>query len=194
MGVSRPGRCAALTNYRNPAAARPGKASRGELPVRFLEGSEEAGAFLEALRAEAGAYNPFNLLLYDGRTLLGYQSRDRRVVAFAPGLHAVSNGDFDEVWPKVDRILTGLAGSPDDAASLLALLQDDQVAADERLPRTGVPLEWERALSPAFVRTPDYGTRASTILWVERELVFMLEQRFTFEGPEARSEYAFKPN
>ncbi len=42
-------------------------------------------------------------------------------------------------------------------------------APDEQLPQTGVSLEWERLLSSAFVRAPDYGTRCSTIIRIERE-------------------------
>ncbi len=53
-------------------------------------------------------------------------------------------------------------------APLLALLRDDQPASDERLPATGIGLEWERLLSSAFVRAPDYGTRCSTIIRIER--------------------------
>lgn len=30
-------------------------------------------------------------------------------------------------------------------------------------------MEWERMLSSAFVRSPDYGTRCSTIIRIERQ-------------------------
>ena len=49
---------------------------------------------------------------------------------------------------------------------LLALLEDRTVAPDGSLPATGLPLDWERALSAAFVALPGYGTRASTALVV----------------------------
>jgi uncharacterized protein with NRDE domain len=39
---------------------------------------------------------------------------------------------------------------------------------------------------------PTYGTRASTILRVGRETVTILEQRFSFEGPEARTGFRFR--
>ena len=51
--------------------------------------------------------------------------------------------------------------------ALLALLRDEAPAPDEQLPRTGVSLEWERLLSSAFVRAPDYGTRCSTVLRID---------------------------
>jgi uncharacterized protein with NRDE domain len=52
---------------------------------------------------------------------------------------------------------------------LFALLGDDRIAADGRLPSTGVSLARERALSAAFIRMPDYGTRSSTVLVVDRD-------------------------
>jgi len=192
LGVTPAGRCAAITNHRDPRLTKPDRPSRGQIPVRFLEGRDSAAAFLQALRGEAADYNPFNLLLFDGQELLGYESRDDQVRAFAPGIHAVSNGPFDAPWPKVERLKAGLALAQGDDRALLALLGDAHAFEDGLLPSTGVPLEWERALAPVFIRTPTYGTRASTILRLGRDAVAILERWFTSEGPEARTEYNFK--
>ncbi|GLH70492.1 hypothetical protein GETHPA_20250 [Geothrix rubra] len=192
LGVARDGRCAAITNFRQAGPPRPEAPSRGHLPARFLEGELSAGAFLAALRGEAGRYNPFNLILFDGGELVGYQSRDDRMIAFDPGLHVLSNGDFDEPWPKAEALRERLAAvDPGDDAALLALLEDDRPFEEAHLPRTGVPLAWERALSPIFVKTPTYGTRASTLLRLGRETVSVLEQRFTASGREGRTAVAF---
>lgn len=191
LGLTPAGRFAALTNHRDPKASRTGTPSRGQLPVRFLECESSAAAFLDELGAEAGVFNPFNLLLYDGRNLLGYESRQDRRVAFSPGIHAVSNGAFDEPWPKVRVLKAGLAAGQVDDEALLALLAEARAYGDDQLPQTGVALEWERALSPAFIRTPTYGTRASTILRLGLETVTVLEQGFAREGPEGRSEFCF---
>ncbi len=191
LGVTRDGRCAAVTNFRQPGPPRPEAPSRGRLPVRFLEGDRSAGAFLEALRGEAGRYAPFNLLLFDGESLLGYQSRDDRVVPLGAGLHVLSNGDFDAPWPKAEALRGRMAAAPEDDGALLALLVDDRPFPDAELPRTGVPLDWERALSPIFVRMPAYGTRASTLVRIGREAVTVLEQRFVAGEREGRTEVAF---
>ncbi len=192
LGVGPEGRFAALTNHRDPSKTRPGRATRGLLPVRFLELGHTAGAFLEELRPSASHYNPFNLLVYDGRDLLGFESRQDRVVSFTPGIHAFSNGDFDEPWPKVEQLKVGLGDGEEHDEALLTLLRAAEPFPDERLPSTGVAPAWERALSPAFIRTPTYGTRASTILRLGREAVSILEQRFTFAGPEARTEFRYQ--
>lgn len=191
MGVTPDGRVAAITNYRDPRLSKPEGASRGQLPVRFLEGGHSAAAFLGDLRREIARFSPFNLLLFDGTDLLGYESHQDRIRPFGPGIHAVSNGDFDEPWPKVEALKAGLAAGPGDDETLLALLGDERPCEDGRLPNTGVPIEWERALSPAFVRTSTYGTRASTILRLSRDTVSVLERRFSREGLEGQSEFRF---
>jgi len=191
LGVTRHGRMAAITNHRDPAQARPDRASRGRIPVAFLEGDQGAQAFLEQLGTQAEHYNPFNLLLFDGRELLGYESRHDAIVPFSAGIHAVSNGAFDEPWPKVERLREALAQRADDDEGLLALLGEDRPFEDGRLPRTGVSLEWERALSPAFIRLPTYGTRASTVLRLGRDSISILEQGFSSDGPGGRTQFKF---
>ena len=191
LGVTRQGRCAALTNVRRPTPPRAEAPSRGALPARALASSEPASAFLEALRPDAARHNPFNLLLYDGRELLGYQSLDDRILRLAPGLHLLSNGDFNAPWPKAEALRAALADAPEDDAALLKLLEDGRGFEDARLPHTGVPLSWERALSPIFIRTPTYGTRASTLVRIGRADVRVVEQGFGPEGPLARTEIAF---
>jgi uncharacterized protein with NRDE domain len=191
LGVTRQGRCAALTNFRQPATSRPDAPSRGALPVRALASSEPAAAFLEALRPEAAQYNPFNLLLYDGRELLGYQSRNDQILHLAPGLHLLSNGDFDAPWPKAEALRAALAEAPEEDTALLKLLEDGRGFEDGRLPRTGVPLAWERALAPIFIRTAAYGTRAATLVRLGRSEVRVVEQGFDQAGPLARTRIAF---
>ena len=192
LGVAKDGRFAALTNFRDPRLTKTDRASRGQLPVRFLEGNAAVGTFLEQLRGEVDQYNPFNLLLFDGLDLLAYESRHDRIVPFAPGIHAVSNGDFDGPWPKVEALKAGLASALEDDEALLNLLGEAQPFPDDRLPSTGVSIEWERSLSPAFVRSPTYGTRASAVVRLGRDTVSILEQGFSPEGPQGRTEFQFQ--
>jgi uncharacterized protein with NRDE domain len=192
LGLSAEGRFAALTNHRDPALARPEGPSRGLLPVRFLKGRQSAGAFLRDLSAEAGRYAPFNLLLFDGTDLLGYESRHGRLRRFEPGLHIVSNGDFDEPWPKAVALLAGLGPLLADDEALFARLAAPEPFPDEDLPRTGVGLVWERVLSPIFIRTGTYGTRAATVVRVGREEASITERRFSREGPGGQHSKRFR--
>jgi uncharacterized protein with NRDE domain len=100
----------------------------------------------------------------------------------------LSNHLLDTPWPKVERGKQALArlldGCNEDlAAGLFDALADTRPAPDEKLPSTGVSREWERALARAFIHTPGYGTRASTVVLIERSgnLTF-LERNFDASG------------
>jgi uncharacterized protein with NRDE domain len=71
----------------------------------------------------------------------------------------------------VAKAKAGLAAclaSPDGviAERLFDLLADAAPAPDAALPDTGVGLAWERTLSPIFIASDDYGTRASTVVLI----------------------------
>jgi uncharacterized protein with NRDE domain len=191
MGLSRGGRFAALTNYRDPTRQKPDAPSRGALVVDFLCGDDSASDFIHRLRADAPAYNDFNLLLFDGTRPLGYESHGDRSLRFGRGVHAVSNACFDTPWPKVDVLKAGMMGAGDQDDALLALLADTTIAPDARLPQTGVPLDWERALSAAFIRTPAYGTRSSSIVRIGRRQASFREWTFHRGEPAGVSDFKF---
>lgn len=186
LGVSRSGRLAALTNHRDPANVRTDAPSRGELVSAFLQADSSAGDYLNALARRAADYNPFNLLVFDGQSLMGLESRHAKVVSMPTGIGAVSNADFLTPWPKLTTLKNSLqsllaCAQPSDAG-LLELLHHRGVANDADLPATGVALALERVLSSAFIATPDYGTRACSVLRFEANSVQFLEQSFDARG------------
>lgn len=169
LGITRTGRFAALTNYRDPARLVQNAPSRGRLVSDYLQGDEPAHAYLDRLVARAHSYNGFNLLLGDGEELFYYANLAGEPRSLEPGLYGLSNHLLDTPWPKLKRsrlLLHQLLNRrPNPTADeLLDLLVDRVPAPDAELPRTGVPLEWERWLSPVFIEAPNYGTRASTVL------------------------------
>jgi uncharacterized protein with NRDE domain len=190
--VSRRRRLAAVTNVRSGPAAEPMPRSRGAL-VRGFAGSERAAAtWLQQLAPEAADYGRFNLLAWDGEALAFASNHpDYAGQTVEPGLHAMSNGAFDAPWPKSAHATRSLsawldshAAAADDAdlAPLLAALADDVPAPDPELPDTGVGLDVERLLSPAFVRGEHYGTRCSTVVLADDDGVRFAERRFDAEG------------
>lgn len=74
---------------------------------------------------------------------------------------------------------------PDGAFELLA---DREAVDDGELPRTGVPVELERALAPAFVALPGYGTRASTVVVLRESGELSFAERTYGEGGRVLSE------
>jgi len=172
LGVTRSGRFAALTNYRDPEQRRAAVPSRGALVTSMLESGASVAEGLAHLRAVGGDYNGFNLIFSDGERLGIYESVHSSGRELGPGIYGLSNHLLDTPWPKVQNAKTRLQAALlglTDTAPLLDLLRDDRPATDAQLPRTGVSLEWERLLSSAFVRAPDYGTRCSTIIRIERQ-------------------------
>jgi uncharacterized protein with NRDE domain len=116
-------------------------------------------------------YNGFNLIFSDGERLAVYESVLGAGRELGPGIYGLSNHLLDTPWPKVQaaksRLSTALSELENTGAAL-ALLRDDEPAPDDQLPRTGVGLPWERLLSSAFVRAPDYGTRCSTLVRIDQ--------------------------
>lgn len=172
LGITRGGRVAALTNYRDPASLKIRAPSRGMLVSDYLRGRENPGAYLGRIAPEADRFNGFNLLVGDPDELFCFSNRGAREL-LQPGIYGLSNRLLDTPWPKVVQgkrvlkaLLQGEKGLPPEA--LFALLADRTRSPEGRLPDTGVGLEWERLLSPLFIESPAYGTRSSTVLLIDR--------------------------
>ena len=173
MGITRAGRLAALTNVREPGRHAADAPTRGALVADFLAGTQEPRAYLEALRPVADRYNGFNLLLGDTQNLFYFGNRAAGVRVLEPGLYGLSNHLLDTPWPKIVKGKAALTAALDadvvDPEHLFALLADTRQAPDEALPDTGVGLPWERMLSPIFIESSTYGTRASTIILIDHQ-------------------------
>ena len=195
LGVTPQGKLAVLTNYRDPSNHRTDAPSRGHLVADFLRNDWPLDAYLQHLMAISANYNPFNLLLFDGQQLKGFQSRNLRIVALAPGVGGVSNADFNTPWPKLTQLTQQLQahvnqGQTQDA-HLFALLRNATPASDAQLPRTGLDLDRERALSSCFIRTPTYGTRASSVVRLRDAQGTFSEQCFDAQGASEFTQFSF---
>jgi uncharacterized protein with NRDE domain len=174
LGITRTGRFATLTNYRQAGCVIADAPSRGLLVSDFLNSSETAADHLTALVPKASAYNGFNLLLRDRSTMFYYANRGAiKPTALMPGIYGLSNHLLDSPWPKVisgKQRLTGLLSEQrkPNSRQLLALLEDRCIPPDHELPDTGVGIERERILAPLFIESDSYGTRSSTALLIHR--------------------------
>lgn len=199
LGVTQDGRFAALTNFREPGKHRTDAPSRGGLVEAFLKDKTSAVSYVEALSRTEHRYNGFSLLAWDGYQLVYCSNRDgagSRVLD--PGLYGLSNGTLDEPWPKVTlakRLLATALADPDHGLQgrLFALLGDRTQVPDDALPRTGLPVAWERALSPIFVTAGHHGTRCSTVLLLDATGSVDFEERsFSSDGrPAGQVEFGF---
>jgi uncharacterized protein with NRDE domain len=165
LGISESGRFAAVTNVRELGMAK-GAQSRGVLTKGFL--TDRASAKEYAAKIDGTQYSGFNLLLGDEDTLIYCSNRNGEPQPLPPGIYGLSNHLLDSPWPKLlvarERFSEALPSLPDESA-FFELLSDQSIVADQNLPSTGVPIEWERLLSAIFVKSESYGTRASTLVW-----------------------------
>lgn len=213
MGLNANGRVAMLTNLRDLPRHSSVAPSRGAIVPEWLASQAPAADFWRNLAARG--HNPFNLLAGDLGSGQWWWADDLAGApqALGPGLYGLSNAALDTPWPKVQRLKSAMAAalsaatspatltaarSPeslcDDTspatleAALFAALADDTAVPDAALPDTGIGLERERWLAPAFIRTPDarYGTRCSTVLIVERHAAGLgarfIERQFAADG------------
>lgn len=187
LAASRPGALAVVTNYRDPSRATRGARSRGHLVRDFVAGSGVDGeTFLRARLAEGDIYDGFNLIAGDASGIW-YASNRGGLKRLDRGLYGLSNHLLDTPWPKVSRskarLAAALADDADLEEALFGLLSDREPVPDAELPRTGVPIEWERRLSPPFIVSPDYGTRCSTLLLVGTDgSLRLVERSFAADG------------
>ena len=186
LGVTRNGRFAALTNFRDPSDRKTDAPSRGQLVSDYLIGTMSAREYLLELREHAGKYQGFNLLAGDMNSLHYFSSRIGEIIKVPPGVHALSNHSLNEPWPKVEKTKSALGAAlqgkmPWKArqVAIYAMLSDTTPAPDEALPDTGVGLEWERVLSSAMIVGEKYGTRCSTVMgiWANSEIHFAEHSR-----------------
>jgi uncharacterized protein with NRDE domain len=171
IGITRSGRFAAITNIRAPSEKREDAPSRGLLVSNFLSGDASPQDYVDAIAGNTQHYNGFNLLVGDRSSLVWYSNRGdgdpRNGKSLAPGVYGLSNALLDAPWPKVVRTKAQFAsllcqGAPEEA--YFEMLTDTTRASDCRLPQTGVSMEWERLLSAVCIESPEYGTRASTVV------------------------------
>jgi len=186
LGVTRSGRFAALTNVRDGGAPRRGTRSRGLIVSGFLRGVEGTAEFLAALACDPLEYDGYNLVAGDRSGLSWLSNRAAGPRMLESGVHGISNALLDTPWPKLTAARTRLERllAPSTAVdetvlvpAVFELLFDDARPEDDDLPDTGIGLERERVLSSAFIDTPEYGTRASTVVLFHEDGRIRFEER-----------------
>ncbi len=205
MGISKSGRIAALTNYRKLPITEKYDSTRGKLVTDFLEGNIPGAEYLPVLEDSKDEFDGYNLLFGNADELYWYSNKEplsRRTVLnlqTAPtqiesGIHGISNALLDTPWPKVEHgkeVLSTIVNESDqiDPNQLFDMLHNTDLAPDDDLPDTGIGIEFERILSAAFIKSPDYGTRISTIILIDNaNNVYFNERAFV---PESNNLFEF---
>ncbi|NKB36683.1 MAG: hypothetical protein GKR93_05850 [Gammaproteobacteria bacterium] len=199
LGINRRGRFAAVTNFREGLSDKKALRSRGLLVSEFLRNDASFSSYIESCQAEAENYGGFNLLLGDENGIYYLSNRDSHHRKLGYGVYAVSNAEIDSDWPKVSAAREQLDDVVQNAGvidhiELLNILANREVAIDEQLPDTNIGIDWERKLSPMFIKTEDYGTRVSTVITIDNSAEVMFTERtYDREGAvENENRYTFR--
>lgn len=172
LGITRGGRFALVTNYREAGVQRPDAASRGALIKEFLTNPLQTKPAISDLQRSLPAYNGCNIIAGDLRQLFYASNRVAELRQLDPGIYGLSNHLLDTPWPKVTRttlrLKECLTEQELDLNRLWQMLADVRGADDHELPSTGISLEWERKLASPFIVSEHYGTRCSTIVLVDQ--------------------------
>ncbi|KAG5076332.1 hypothetical protein JHK82_055027 [Glycine max] len=192
LGSTRDGRIAFLTNFREVEMLSNPK-TRGDLPLRFLQGNKSPEEFAEQVVKEADEYNGFNLVLADICTssmvyVFNRPNQDHLSLAqvvVTPGIHVLTNAALDAPWPKAERLRHNFKefidqyGESDFPIKEMVEKLMTNTVKDEECMLPGIhPPEREQPLSSIFVEAElssgHYGTRSSSALFVKsnKEVTF----------------------
>lgn len=192
LGLTAHGRLGLITNIRNPQDMDPQAPSRGQIVPEWLKGDTTMPMLWP--RLAISGYNGFNMLALDFADGECFWVNNRKLFPerLQRGVFGLSNAILNTPWPKVQQLKARMRQAVSQAGdteglinSLFEALADPTVAPDEQLPHTGVSQEWERLLSPAFIKSANglYGTRCSTLVITERVnkrlVTHVLERTFT---------------
>lgn len=174
LAINKQGRFSALTNYRQPQLFDENKKSRGDLVLNAV--AKQDNDMAKQLKESANNYNNFNLVYGNLNNLHCFDSVKMKFQALTTGFHSLCNGALDDIWPKMalgqsqlTQYIKSSAEHSVDVEKLFNLMQNNQQASVEKLPKTGVPMEWEQRLSSIFIVSPDYGTRTTNIILQDNE-------------------------
>lgn len=172
MGMNKKsGDIAMLTNYRDLTNLKSVAPSRGALVSNFLINDGFPEQYYEALSPTLEDYNGFNVVLGSPDSLSYFSSEFKGLKPLASGVYGLSNALMNSPWSKVQKGKLKLEAITADrqfeVEHLFEAMNDDELAEDKLLPDTGVGLEKERMLSPMFIKSPQYGSRCTTVVMVD---------------------------
>ena len=198
MGITKKGKFAAITNFRDLKNHRNDAPSRGKLTLDFLANHFYPEEYYSLLKSDLNKFNGFNLILGNIDELYYFSNKNEELKKLEPGIHGISNAVLNTPWPKVEKSkkqLKALLGQNEiHPHEVMNILYDKNKAADDMLPDTGVGIELERMLSPVFIKSEKYGTRCSTVVLVDRDnTVLFIEKSYLPEEDEFSTiEFNFK--
>jgi len=198
LGITKSGRFAAITNYRDIKSIKEKAPSRGALTLGFLTSELSPVKYGQNLYERADEYNGYNLLFSDLKSFYYFSNQTKELIKLSAGIYGLSNHLLDTPWPKVakskEAFIKATSNERISPDSLFEILSDDREAPDDQLPETGLSIELERAVSPVFIKSDQYGTRSSTVLLLnnKNEAIFIEKSLDTIKKQWVEKRFEFK--
>ena len=196
LAISRNGKLAAVTNYRERPHRGPGERSRGELGAGFVAGERSAIHHARALHEGADRYAGFNLLLFDWdgpEPACAYLSNRHPLAPVqepGAGVHTLSNHLLNTRWPKALRlgaVIERVADHDDPVEELFDALADQRPVSPHEWPADADQSDPDALTRTPFIVDARYGTRASTVVTVDHSgHVCFVERSWTWSPDGAR--------
>ncbi len=185
LALHRSGRFAAVTNYRDADRPPVNLRSRGHLVSDYLLSTATPRDYLATI--DGSCYAGFNLIAGDGTDVAYLSNRDGGLRQLGAGIYGLSNSVLDTPWDKVERSKQALSSLLERNAvfekTLLELLGDREPGHVEAAESSRLGEAVATAISAAFVVSPEYGTRCSTVVTMDdRSRWRLLERRFGIDG------------
>lgn len=173
MGMSKDGKIAALTNYRDLINLKEKAPSRGIILKKYLSGEIPLHEFHIFLKTQGRFYNGFNLIYGTTDELYYYSNEGDRWQIVLPGIYGLSNAFLDTPWTKVvtsKQLFTEIIQSEKfSSGELVKMMHNTAEATDDALPSTGVSPDLEKKLSAIFIQTENYGSRLTTFISINQQ-------------------------
>ncbi len=198
LGLTTQGRFSAITNYRDMKNLKLNAPTRGKIVTDFLLNNISESKFADVLKTKADLYNGYNLIFGAIESLYYFSNQTKKRTKLVPGIYGLSNHLLDTPWYKVERSKKSFAKALNSKEisdkTLFNILSDTSIPPDDLLPQTGLKLGIERAVSPVFVAAPNYGTRSSTVILIDKKnnVRFIEKSLITSNGKWVKSSYEFE--
>jgi len=183
LGITHGGKIAAVTNHHDPNSINKAPRSRGALVSDYLQSEQTVEQFAASLRNTQHQYNGFGLLFGDLQRLHYQSNKTALTTTLGCGIHALGNSLLNAPWPRAQagkqRLYRALAQEQALLVEKLFQLLVDQHPIEPPEQRSGrIASQWKHPADlPIFVQSNNYGTRASTIILVDRDANVLFEEK-----------------